>query len=139
MRFHFDGNQAYQLRAIEAVADLFRGQPRLTLDYGSFAFGEFFSPVANRLDLDESQLLGNLRAVQERNHLPADPKLELLEEPIDTATGPQLARFPNFSVEMETGTGKTMCTSARPWSCTPATACASSSSSCCRSPSARAS
>ena len=33
MRFQFNGNQRFQLRAIEAVADLFRGQPRVTIDF----------------------------------------------------------------------------------------------------------
>lgn len=60
MRFQFDGNQPYQLRAIESVADLFRGQPRVTLDFTTLAFGQLFSPVANRLDLDEAQLLANV-------------------------------------------------------------------------------
>jgi hypothetical protein len=32
MRFRFDGNQPSQKQAIEAVADLFRGQPRLSAD-----------------------------------------------------------------------------------------------------------
>ncbi len=106
MRFQFDGNQVYQLRAIEAVADLFRGQPRLTIDYDTFQLGELFSPVANRLDLDESRLLANLHAVQKRTALPLDDKLECIEgEPLLTRRAP--VRFPNFSVEMETGTGKT--------------------------------
>ena len=46
MRFQFDGNQAYQLRAIEATADLFRGQPRATVDYDVFEMGELLGPVA---------------------------------------------------------------------------------------------
>ena len=107
MRFQFDGNQAFQLRAIEAVADLFRGQPRVTIDYGTFQFGELFSPLANRIDLDEPQLLANLHAVQNRAALPLDTKLQLIVDTIRTARGEQAVRFPNFSVEMETGTGKT--------------------------------
>jgi type III restriction enzyme len=107
MRFQFDGNQAYQLRAIEAVADLFRGQPRITVDYGNFQSGQLFGPVANRLDLDDSQLLGNLHVVQKRHALPSNAKLEYIEETIRTPKGDEAIRFPNFSVEMETGTGKT--------------------------------
>src|SRR5262245_51940280 len=104
MRFQFDGNQRYQLRAIEAVADLFRGQPRVSID---FEWGQVFNAVANRLDLGVDQLLANLHAVQQRNALPLDAKLECIEETIRTASGDKTARFPNFSVEMETGTGKT--------------------------------
>jgi type III restriction enzyme len=107
VRFQFDGNQPFQLRAIEAVADLFRGQQRLTIDFSTFQFGELFSPLANRIDLDETQLLANLHAIQTRNALPLDPELQYIEETIRTSPGEKTARFPNFSVEMETGTGKT--------------------------------
>ena len=107
MRFQFDGNQAFQLRAIEAVADLFRGQPRVTPDFSTFEFGEVFSPVNNRLDLAEDQMLANLHAVQKRLGIPEDERLETIEETIRTARGNESARFLNFSVEMETGTGKT--------------------------------
>ena len=107
MHFQFDGNQTYQLRAIEAVADLFRGQPRVAIDFDAFELGQIYAPIANRLDLDEAQLLTNLQAVQKRNALAPDPKLKTIEETIPTAKGEQAVRFPNFSVEMETGTGKT--------------------------------
>jgi type III restriction enzyme len=107
MRFQFDGNQRYQLRAIEAVADLFRGQPRVIIDFDTFELGQVFNAVANRLDLGDDQLLANLHAVQQHNGLPPDAKLEYIEETVRTASGDQTARFPNFSVEMETGTGKT--------------------------------
>src|SRR5262249_43257722 len=109
MRFQFDGNQPYQLRAIEAVADLFRGQPRLGLDWSHVSTGELFGPVCNRLDLTEEQLFANLRAVQARN-LPEkdrDDALRAIEDDIPAAAGLTEARFPNFSIEMETGTGKT--------------------------------
>ena len=106
MQFRFDAKQEYQVRAIEAVTDLFEGQPRLetgmTLEPESGV-----AAVANRLDLDESTLLGNLQAVQHRLILPKDEVLQRLEDEIDTGAGPRLARFPNFSIEMETGTGKT--------------------------------
>jgi type III restriction enzyme len=107
VRFQFDGNQTYQLKAIESVADLLRGQPRLTIDFSTFQFGELFSPLANRIDLDEAQLLANLHAVQTRNALPLDRELQFIGETIRTAQGETTVRFPNFSVEMETGTGKT--------------------------------
>jgi len=107
MRFRFDGNQPFQVRAIEAIADVLRGQPRVAPDFAAFELGQMFNPVANRLDLSEEQLLANLRVVQRRNGIPEDAKLQVLEEPIQTAAGKVLARFPNFSVEMETGTGKT--------------------------------
>ncbi len=107
MRLQFDGNQAYQLRAIEAVADLFRGQPRKMVDFLAADFGPMFGPVMNRFDLNEDQLLANLHTVQNGNGIPLDGALQRIEEAIRTAIGDQEVRFPNFSVEMETGTGKT--------------------------------
>src|SRR4051794_25962858 len=108
MRLQFDGNQAYQLRAIESVADLLRGQPRNIVDFSSAAApGSLFGPVRNRLDLDEKQLLENLHAVQTRNSISPDAALQTIQETIQTVFGDQVLSFPNFSVEMETGTGKT--------------------------------
>jgi type III restriction enzyme len=102
VKLHFDGQQLYQLDAIRSVVDLFGGQPA--------AAGSFERPitmaepdllatlgVANTLSITQARLLENLRSVQERNKLPiADALAE------DDILGPR-----NFSVEMETGTGKT--------------------------------
>ena len=106
MRLQFDSNQAYQLRAIESVADLFLGQPRI----GEFLVPDLtpmFGSVSNRFDLNEEELLRNLRTVQSLNGITPDPSLQTIEETIRTVVGEQKVRFPNFSVEMETGTGKT--------------------------------
>ncbi|PIS47133.1 MAG: DEAD/DEAH box helicase [Elusimicrobia bacterium CG08_land_8_20_14_0_20_51_18] len=96
MKLHFDANQDYQLQAIQAVLGLFEGQP---LNKGDFEFslsetdglGLKFSGVRNNLVVSEEQILKNLREVQKAGGLPVSEKLEGL----------------NFSVEMETGTGKT--------------------------------
>jgi len=108
MEFKFDPNQEFQVKAIEAVVDLFDGQPRLGPAM-HFAAGPLFgvSAIPNRLDLDERALLANLGEVQTRNGIRPDAALQCIEQGIETLTGPKTARFPNFSVEMETGTGKT--------------------------------
>lgn len=113
MKFQFDGTQAYQLRAIESVADLFQGQPRTGLDWSGAAPGHLFG-VRNRLLLDEAQLLANLQDVQRKNQLAVDDRLHCIEEEIRTAAGTIQARFANYSVEMETGTGKTSATMRTP-------------------------
>ena len=107
MRLQFDGNQVFQLRAIESVADLLRGQPRSLVDFAAPNTGTLFGPVRNRLDLDEAQLLENLQAVQRANGIATDSVLQTIEDTIHTVFGDHQVRFPNFSVEMETGTGKT--------------------------------
>jgi len=105
MQFRFDANQEYQVRAVESVADLFDGQLRSDLDM-TFALSGF-AAMPNRLDLDDGALLANLRSVQDANGVTPDDELACIEEQIETADGAKTARFPNFSVEMETGTGKT--------------------------------
>ncbi|NSW54320.1 MAG: DEAD/DEAH box helicase family protein [Anaerolineae bacterium] len=97
MKLHFDPNQTYQLDAVQSAVDLFDGQP---LSAGEFAFsldgaesGVLLTEegIGNNLLLDEDRLLENLRSVQARNGI----------EPSKTLQGL------HFSIEMETGTGKT--------------------------------
>ena len=107
MQFKFDANQDFQLDAISAVVDLFAGQPRIETELKFSLGASSFAAVPNRLDLTETELLANLHAVQEHNRISLDSKLECLEGKATTPTGEKDARFYNFSVEMETGTGKT--------------------------------
>lgn len=107
MEFKFDANQDFQIGAIEAVTDIFDGQgclPALV----EFQEGTLnLAAVANRLSIEETKILENLQAVQKRNRISSDTELKKIEEAIETADGQRHARFLNFSVEMETGTGKT--------------------------------
>ncbi len=105
MEFKFEANQDFQLRAIEAVADLFEGQRRLEVELELKLGG--IPAVGNRLDLTEGELRQNMQVVQERNGIRPDRELKYLEERVRTIEGVQKVRFANFSVEMETGTGKT--------------------------------
>lgn len=106
MRFKFDPNQEYQTRAIDAVTNLFEGQPRVEVA-AQFILGAGFATVGNRLDLDETTQLQNLDRVQHENKIAEDADLKCIEGDIETVTGKKQVRFPNFSTEMETGTGKT--------------------------------
>ncbi|MDK7122892.1 DEAD/DEAH box helicase family protein [Pauljensenia sp. UMB6358] len=114
MRFQFDPHQPYQASAIEAVTDLFDGQPAdadqlvttfrlLPSEPALFDQGEVSGQVSldiaaevgavgNNLVLDEDTILANVQRVQDRNGLESAQAL---------ADGLQ------FDVEMETGTGKT--------------------------------
>ncbi|EAW45305.1 DEAD/DEAH box helicase family protein [Nodularia spumigena] len=106
MEFRFDANQEYQTTAIEAVTNLLEGQPRIELDM-SLILEWGSATVMNRLDLDEASLLENLQAVQKQNDILPDESLQYIEKTIETIRGKKTLSFPNFSVEMETGTGKT--------------------------------
>jgi type III restriction enzyme len=101
MKLHFEPNLDYQLRAIDSVCDLFRGQEvcrtAFTVTRGALG-GTSLLPgmeneqgTGNRLQLLPEQVLENLKDVQLRNGLRPAENLE---------SG-------DFTVEMETGTGKT--------------------------------
>lgn len=99
MKLHFDPKLDYQLQAINAVCDLFHGQEicrtefTVTKDvaYLRLPGMENGLGIGNRLTLLDDELLSNLHAIQLRNGLAPSPSLE---------SG-------DFTVEMETGTGKT--------------------------------
>jgi len=106
MEFKFDPAQEHQLEAIAAACGLLEGQP-LTRSQLVAPPGASFQVIANRLDLDDSAMLANLQKVQATRGIKPDAKLEMIEAGIETVSGAKQARFANFSVEMETGTGKT--------------------------------
>jgi len=96
MKLHFDSNQEYQIEAIKSITDVFEGQP---LSGGDFEFsisttGSFLSEngFGNKLTLSEEQIWNNVQAIQQRNEIKYSN---------ETLQGM------NFSIEMETGTGKT--------------------------------
>ena len=101
MKLHFEPNLDFQIQAIEAVCDLFRGQEvcrsefTVTLDpnqpHLGPTFAEYELGIGNRLALSDEKILENLNAIQLRHGLPPSGTLD---------SG-------DFSVEMETGTGKT--------------------------------
>ena len=106
MLFKFDGTQEYQIKAVETVSALFEGQPYV--DAGArYVPRVGFITDPNQLDLDTPTLLQNLKRVQAENGIAADAEIRLITQSISTAEGERSVSFPNFSVEMETGTGKT--------------------------------
>lgn len=113
MKLQFDAKQAYQIEAVEAVCDLFDGQPIEKADFSTI-LQTFDTPlfgavsrselgVGNALGLTEETLLKNLQRIQERNLLDVTNTVEGWTWTDDTGSH----WCPHFSVEMETGTGKT--------------------------------
>ena len=101
MKLHFEPDLDFQLQAIDSVRDLFHGQEVgrstftvLNEDPESpmgLPFVQNDLGIGNRLTLSDERILENLHAVQLRNGLPPSESLQ---------SG-------DFTVEMETGTGKT--------------------------------
>ncbi|MFN8467260.1 MAG: DEAD/DEAH box helicase family protein [Caldilineaceae bacterium] len=118
MKIQFDPNQPFQRQAIDAVIDLFAGQPQGAPEYAVVEMGSPNSlfggqerselGVGNRLLLDSETLLANVRKVQDCNDIEvADPKAALEGWELYDAPANAVRLCPHFSVEMETGTGKT--------------------------------
>lgn len=101
MKLHFEPNLDYQWQAIEAVCGLFHGQETCRTEFtvtreaaaAQMALFESDLGIGNRLYLLDDELLANLHAIQLRHALAPSPALSLISL--------------NFTVEMETGTGKT--------------------------------
>jgi type III restriction enzyme len=106
VELHFDANEEHQVRAVESVCALFAGQPRLEPAI-ELKLGAASAAVPNRLNLTDDALLANLSEIQGENGLTVDNALQFIDGVAQTVDGPSAVRFPNFSVEMETGTGKT--------------------------------
>src|SRR5690349_9199726 len=106
MEFRFDAGQEYQLAAIESACALLEGQPYVRSAL-VIPDGASFSAITNRLDLAPEDLLRNLQSVQAAAALPEDESLQVIASTTETVAGVCDVQFPNFSIEMETGTGKT--------------------------------
>lgn len=103
MKFKFDANQGYQLDAIQAVVDLFKGQQESRSSYEisfrseAVLFGQSTVQtdlgLGNALSIGDVALQDNLSLVQKRNGILDRTELQ--------------KQGKNFATEMETGTGKT--------------------------------
>lgn len=102
MKLHFEDDLEYQMAAIESVVKLFKGQEisrsEFTVTYrpesgpqASLGLAENELGVGNRLQLVDEEILDNLHSIQLDNGLRPAGNL---------SSG-------DFTVEMETGTGKT--------------------------------
>lgn len=96
MKIKFIRDQEYQLDAINSIVDIFQGQAikaanfTVSLD-DRINFFESELGIGNLLELTDEELLCNINNIQMRNGLPKSTDIN----------------GRNFTVEMETGTGKT--------------------------------
>lgn len=99
LQFKYSSDQPHQTQAVDAVCDLFRGQEFMAREFIAESYEMFGTEQttvghANGLRVSEMQLEQNLHKVQEDNSLPPTA---------DVTAG----RLRDFTIEMETGTGKT--------------------------------
>ncbi|MFX0558841.1 type III restriction-modification system endonuclease [Tepidibacillus infernus] len=96
MKLKFISDLPYQRQAIDSVVNIFKGQPvkqsNFTVSYGEDAgMIQTDLGIGNRLDLTPNEILKNVQEIQIKNGLSRSESLNGL----------------NFTIEMETGTGKT--------------------------------
>lgn len=100
MKLQFDSKLEYQNQAISSVVDLFKGQSPMQSLFSVGYYGQIAGQIGmvgtdngigNRLELDNVEILENLKDIQLRNGLQQNKTLKSLD----------------FDIEMETGTGKT--------------------------------
>ena len=93
MKLEFEANLEYQKTAISAVVELFKGQSKHTAGFNLYSNGnnDPIIAVKNNLDIGQTQIFQNLQEIQEKNGVAKSRSLDSMD----------------FSVEMETGTGKT--------------------------------
>lgn len=103
MKLKFKSDLKYQNEAINSIIDIFKGQAQIQSNFtvltgqklndGQMEMGVTQSTIGigNKLDVISEDILKNVQEIQMRNNLPRSEKLDGM----------------NFTVEMETGTGKT--------------------------------
>lgn len=90
MQFKYE-HLDYQKQAIDSIVDLFQGEITHHQDDFSLSDKDSMRVIANELSLSKDDIFDNLKNIQTQNQLSLSDKLDNLY----------------FSVEMETGTGKT--------------------------------
>ncbi|MCK6559117.1 DEAD/DEAH box helicase family protein [candidate division KSB1 bacterium] len=106
LQLQFDAHQDHQLEAVESVVRLFEGLPKRAPEFS--LGGEIVANLPLHETLRESWLRENLAAVQQKNGI-ENPfaELQVDEGMVIDCAGNETWRYPSFTVEMETGTGKT--------------------------------
>ncbi|MBP2257490.1 type III restriction-modification system endonuclease [Virgibacillus alimentarius] len=95
MKIKFD-KQQYQIDAVNSIVDIFKGQSVKVSNF-SVGAGHILGQqqtelgIGNKLELSEQEVLENIQKIQVQNHLKKSAAIQDW----------------NFTVEMETGTGKT--------------------------------
>lgn len=125
VKIQFDSNQDYQLKAVDSVVNLFNGLSREELGNADREFSltsaDYSDATANvdeLFELNETELLDSINEIRKANNAESATKLPSKPDWTDTdfndgdtLTGDVYSseywRYPEFTINMETGTGKT--------------------------------
>jgi type III restriction enzyme len=92
MKFQFQDNLDYQKEAIDVIVDIFDTGNNTSNNQQSVLTVGSTTAIANNLELDEARILNNVQNIQQEN------KVQEISKDLGSL---------DFSIEMETGTGKT--------------------------------
>lgn len=116
LKFRFEANQPHQKEAIDSVVGMFKG---FSQDIASFQLEYDVIPnIQDFYDFDEEWLYGNYQEIINTNNglklaaglqpdLPMNTSLMSEDGFMLSGIDDRVVRFPVFTIEMETGTGKT--------------------------------
>lgn len=104
LKIRFEDNQEHQLKAIESVVKIFDGYSKRDTEFKMYG-SDTIANMDPYETFDEQWLFDNLIQVQKDNGLVEDMYLNF-DDGFEL-TGVNSWRYPYFTVEMETGTGKT--------------------------------
>ncbi|MEC3885507.1 DEAD/DEAH box helicase family protein [Halobacillus sp. HZG1] len=115
LKLQYNPDQEFQIDAIKSVVDLFEGIPfQEQKDMFSTTINDVTPNYPKDEFLDEILLTENLQSVQERNsqekrgsEIDISTDLEVDDGMVLEVAGNDSIRVPHFTIEMETGTGKT--------------------------------
>ena len=105
LELKFDHNLDFQLEAIQSVVDVFKGHPRS--ESGFTLYDGTVPNLPEGITFSEDWLLTNLHEVQAGSGIDQSAQLALDDVMVLDGAGYENWRYPSFTVEMETGTGKT--------------------------------
>jgi len=108
LRLKFDSNQSHQISAIESTLKVFYGMSAIDT---RFELGEDIIPnLPEYHHLEENWLFENLLQIQQENKIQTSSMHLVCEDGMmleGIGTVMDSWRYPHFTIEMETGTGKT--------------------------------
>lgn len=104
LKIVFENNQEHQIRAIDSVVNLFNGYSKRDTEFRMYG-NDTVANIDPYATLEEHWLYDNMVQVQKQNGLVEDVRIDF-DDGFKLGTYDSW-RYPYFTIEMETGTGKT--------------------------------